>query len=65
MKCPKCGRELTLMTKAAAKGVMKPGEAVNMEEGVTTYTCQNKECEYYKQKLVWDNSKNNWKKLPK
>ncbi len=65
MKCPKCERELLRMLGIGAKGVMKPAEAVNMKEGATTYTCQNKKCDYHNKTLVWDNSKDNWKKLPK
>jgi hypothetical protein len=65
MKCPNCKRELVMTGRIGAKMPMNPSEAVNMEEGVTDYTCQNNKCKYYNQKLVWNNLKNNWKKLPK
>jgi len=64
--CPKCGKPLQKISTGKVAGDIKPGQSINEVPGEEweTYTCQNKNCEYYNKKLVWSKSKNQWKKLP-
>jgi len=64
--CPKCGRSLQKTSWGKVGSDIKPGQSISEAEGEEweTYTCQNKNCEYYNKKLVWSKSRNQWKKLP-
>jgi len=65
--CPKCGKPLQKVSKGKVARV-EPGQSVwEAPSGIEweTYTCQTKNCPYYNKTLVWDKSKNIWKKLPK
>lgn len=47
-------------------GLTNPHKKQNQLLGTEweTYTCQTRNCPYYNQTLVWDNSENRWRKLP-
>ena len=64
--CPKCEKPL-LKVSGGIVAKVKQGQSVSKAPGQIvweTYTCQNKDCEYYNKKLVWDKLKNTWEKLP-
>lgn len=64
--CPKCRRSLQKVSEGKVVSDIKPGQSIDEVAGEEweTYTCQNKNCEYYNKTLIWNRSKNEWKKLP-
>jgi len=64
--CLKCGKPLQMVGEGKVVADLKTGQSIHDVQGDewTTYTCQNRNCEYYNKTLVWDKSRNTWKRLP-
>lgn len=64
--CPNCERPL-LKGGEGKIAEVKPGQSVAEAPGGTeweTYTCQNRNCDYYNQTLVWGKTEGAWRRLP-